>query len=183
MAAPTAEEIAERSKVDFDTLGFGDEDDLQRLVDLAVSMVGRWTGQTWTDTGVYSDWPPGAGTEPMAQHIVMQLVEYLAYRSQEDVVETLADFDLISSFTAGSYSETRRGGKDAQEASRAILGNLLWPLMSYDKQDEWTQMIGGINAPAFAVTEVDWSGMGEMGSLGYFARDPLPDDPYPPIVD
>lgn len=184
MAAPSASDIRTWSKVDFDSLDFGDDPSLQRLVDQAVALVTRWTGQSWSTGGIYSGLSPAEGSEPMASGAVRVLTEWLAFRAQEDVAETLSDFDLISSFSAGGYSESRRGGKDAADANRAMLGNLLWPLMTFDKQDEWLQITAGINAPAFGVTEVDWSGQGLLDSRQTgLLRGGLPDDPYPAPTD
>ena len=184
MAVPTAADIRDWSKVDFDSLGFEDDPALQRLIDRALGLFTRWTGQSWSTGGVYSNLAPAQGTEALAAGVLQTLTEFLAFRSQEDIAETLSDFDLISSFSAGSYSETRRGGKDAADASRALLGNLLWPLMTDDKQDEWLALTQGVNAPAFGVTEVDWSGQGLLDPRqAGLLRGGLPDDPYPPITD
>jgi hypothetical protein len=166
MPTPTAATVRARSKVDLDLLGYADDDELQILVDEAIALVQRWTGQRWGDDGTYSNRAPASGTEPLAAKAVLRLVEFEAYRSSEDVQETLSDFDLISSFSAGDYSETRRSGKDAQEARMAVLKGLLWPLMDYDHQDDWVQLEGGPNAPAFGVTEVDW-GARTWDTFGY----------------
>lgn len=178
MALPTAATIRARSKIDFAGLGFVTDEELQPLVDAAIGLVTRFTGQAWDLGGVYSNYPPAAGTEPLAMLAVIRLTEMSAYRAQEDIAETLADFDLISSFSAGSYSETRRGGKDSMEANLATWRTIFWPLMTYDAQDEWLQMTTGVNAPAFGVTEVDWG-----ASFGDVRLGGLPDDPYPLISD
>lgn len=154
MAAPTATEIREYSNVDFDTLGFSEDSALQRLVDVALATVDRWTGQSWTG-GTYSGLPPAAGSEALARDAVQNIVEVLAYRKQADRAETLGDFDLLSGFSASGYSETRRSGKDAREASLATLEAMFWPLMSYAKQDEWREMMGVIT-PDFEITSTDW---------------------------
>jgi hypothetical protein len=153
MPVPTAAQIREWSKVDFDALGFDTDEALARLVRLAVAQVTRWTGQFWNvETGVYSDLAPALGSEPLAEDLVQKFVEWEAFRKQEDRAETMADFDLLSSFSAGGYSETRRSGKDAMEAQVATLKALLWPVMSYEAQEAWIEMIGGPPAPALEIT-------------------------------
>jgi hypothetical protein len=180
MAYPTAAIVRSKSKVDFDALGFGTDPELQDLVDAAMGLLGRFTGQSWDPIGGgYSGLPPAVGTEGLALQALIRLTEVSAYRAQEDVVETMGDFDLISSFSAGSYSETRRGGKDAQDANIAMWRALFWPLMTYDAMDDWESMTTGVNAPAFGVTEVDWqSSYGASVWLGG-----TPDDPYPFTTD
>lgn len=175
MALPTPEDLTEASLVDFDALGFDSEPKLQRLLNVGLSLVKRYTDQTWAEGGVFAPVAPlGEGDEPLVMEAVLSLVEWLAFRKQEDVIETLGDFDLISSFSAGSYSESRRSGKDSQEANRAMLRGLLWPIMSPDKQDEWIQLETGVNAPSFEVTEVDWSGGSSMSSYDSDAAEPYP---------
>lgn len=155
MAAPTAEEIREWSQVDFDSLGYGEDPALQRLVNVALAVFTRWTGQSWSgDT--YSDIAPATGTEALAVDAIQTLTEIAAYRKQADRAETFGDFDLLSSFSAGGYSESRRSGKDLREVSLSQMEAMLWPLMTAAKQEEWKEMISGINAPAFEVTSEDF---------------------------
>lgn len=181
--APLAAVLRDQSKVDFDALGFETDEQLQTLIDQAVSLVYRYTGARWSDLDVFSGGPEGTDAdmiEPLARLAVTTITEFLAYRLQSDIPETMADFDLISSFSAGSYSETRRDpGKGTNQL--ALLNSLLWPLMDLVHQEEWTTIMGGPNAPAFAVTEVDWS-----ANSSYFGTDPyylggLPNDPWPPV--
>lgn len=181
MAVPTADAIRENSLVDFDSLGYTGTK-LDRLVSIAVSQTRQATGQGWANTGEFTPVAPlSSMDEPLVDHVVQTLTEWLAYRTQPDVVETLGDFDLISSFSAGAYSETRRGGKDALEAQRAFLRGLFWGIMSPDKQDDWIAAEeGAAHPPSFAVTEVDWSGaVGHSYQDQYGNALPGTDTPYP----
>ena len=45
------------------------------------------------------------------------------------------------------------------------LNSLLWGLMTDDKRDFWNDWLNDVNAPAFAVTEIDWS----LTHLGSYA--------------
>jgi hypothetical protein len=168
MAIPDAAYVRAVSNVDFGALNYSDNLKLERLVRIAAAQVGRYTGQRWVN-GLFAPHAPlSTDDEVLVEDAIVQLTEWLAMRKQSDVIETMADFDLISSFSAGSYSETRRGGKDSVDAQRAFLRGLFWPLMDDDARDEWIAVETGVNPPAFAVTEVDWSGrsFGPEGPAG-----------------
>ena len=152
MVAPTASEVRGWSKLDFDALGYEDNSALQVLVDRAVANFYNTTGQ------VLANVP--AALEPLVQQAVQGLTEQAGYRAQEDNLETLSDFDLISTFSAGGYSETRRSPDEMMKA-RMInawpwLFRLLWVLLTPDKYDYWTFFFSGDVAPSFAVTEMNW---------------------------
>lgn len=170
MPVPTAQLVFEESNVDLAAAGYPVGPRLDRLVRVALALVRRHAGQGWSPDGLV--FVPGApvtlADEPLVEHAVITLVQFLALRSSADVVETMADFDLLTSFSAGSYSESRRSGKDAADANRAFLRSVLWPVMSDEARDQWLSEDTGVNAPAFAVTEVDWSGslMGQVGPDG-----------------
>src|SRR3954453_3303098 len=107
MLPVTPTQIHDWSKVDFDVLDFTDVQ-LQVLIDRAAAGVLGITGRTLATMP--------AELEPLAQEAIQLQTETLAYQAQPDYVETLADFDLISSFTAGPYSEQRRSVAEAIEA-------------------------------------------------------------------
>lgn len=167
MAAPTASDVDSWSQVDFAALGV-DATNLTRLTTLAIALLRRWTGQFWdaSNGGLYTGLAPAEGTEPMAQDVVRQLVEVAAEQSTEDRAEGFADFDTLTSFSAGGYSENRRSGKDFQEATAALLHRLFWPLMDYAHQDQWMQMMGQV-IPGFEVTEMDWQSSNGISSLAW----------------
>lgn len=93
------------------------------------------------------------------------------FRAQEDYQETAND-DVIASFSAGPYSETRydpnRRGESRSLNSNPALAELLWILLlttvafpdpAVDGMyDMWRSLLGGVNAPAFEITQVDWAG-------------------------
>jgi hypothetical protein len=152
---PSPTDVRAASQVPFDTLGFSDDSTLQRLIDVVWGWLGWATGQvlaTWTD----------ATLEPVATEIIARKVGALAYASKADQIETIADFKLISSFSAGSYSETRRSIQELRDASLIdadpFVNEYLWPLMTLEKRDEWWGWLTGKNPPAFEVTEMIWDG-------------------------
>lgn len=153
MTAPTAAAVRGWSRIDFGALGYGDNAKLGVLVARANTWLETITGLTFAGM-------PTA-FEPLAEQAIQMLVEQMAYQSQEDIIETAADFHLIASFSAGDYSETRRGMDELRKSgmlnSDPAIHMLLWRLLTPDKQDEWLGWINGTDLPAFEVTEVDWS--------------------------
>lgn len=172
MVAPVAEDIRAWSKVDFDDLTYGDDVDLQRILDQSISYVWFVTGRKPDDT-----MPPEL--EPLMNQALQMRTEQVAEQAQPDYVETGAD-SLTQSFTAGSYSEQRhdptRRGETALVNPWLDLSEILWMLMTDEKYDYWRSRLSNINAPAWEVTQVDWSNRsGIATSFG----DPFPTiDPY-----
>lgn len=162
MIAPTATEIHEWSQVDFDRLGFAGER-LERLIASVWAWLGSATGQNLAVMA--DDWalvPSGASARPLIEMVVQRKVEVMANQLTPDQAETLADFKLISTFSAGGYSETRRNldelRKNVLIDADPLVNEALWPLMTPDQQDIWLGWLNGVNAPAFEITHVDWSG-------------------------
>jgi len=154
MAVPTVEQIREWSKQDFAGLGYSDDDDLQVLIDRASADLQRITGRTWE--GLITS----TTLQPIAEQALQGMVEAMAYRNSEDYLETLGDFDLISSFSVGGYSEQRRSPEEAKKArllhSWPWVSELLYGLLTDEQRDFWDAFFGD-TVPAFEVTEVDWS--------------------------
>lgn len=181
MAKPTADDILSESQVDFGSLGFPDTGTLEPIFEAALSFLFAYTGRAWDDAGEFEPEP----LEPLALMATRQLTEMLAYRAQEDVPETIADFDVLQSFSAGSYSETRRDPRNAIGIGIAALmplQSVLWPLMTDEARDNWIMLTGGPTPPGMAVTEVDWGNRGASGSdTGFGGHGSLPVDPWPPM--
>ena len=158
MTQPTVEEIRAASNVDFVGQGYGEDARLGALITVVWAWLGNVTGQTLAS--LPEDWT----LEPLADLVVQRKVEMLAYALQADQIETIADFKLISSFSAGSYSETRRSldelRKNVMLDADPLVNELLWPLLTDEKKDEMLGLLDDKNAPAFAITEVDWGWVG-----------------------
>src|SRR4051812_42789835 len=110
------------------------------------------TGWTWETL------PPGK--EPLAEMSVRGLAEQVAIQTSPEIIETLADWDLIASFSAGQYSETRRSAEDAFKARELNpwpwLNQLLWGLLEPNKFDWWRTFFSGENPPAWGIQSVTW---------------------------
>lgn len=179
MNTPDAADIREWSKIPFGQLGFpeGNPDPLQLWVDRALGFFYEITGRRLDST-----WP-GDLDEHVAEYIVQRITEILAYQAQKAYVSSLSDFQTLSGFSAGSYSETRRSLTEIKQARMIVgdpaLDSLLWPVMTDDKYDFWLEWMGGAARPAWGVTEVDWG-------AGYETPSGLPYDhgaPYPDTID
>jgi hypothetical protein len=158
MVTPTASDVRLWSRVDFTDLGYppADPDPLQVMVDRAVAYCQSVTGVMFD-----ASFPDSTTNTPNAQAAVQYATEMLVYEAQEDYLETAAD-DVVMSFSAGNYSETRvdpeKRAKMRMMNANPALNRALWGLMTPDKQDEWLAAMTGKNAPAMATTEVDWGG-------------------------
>jgi hypothetical protein len=169
---PTVAEIRERSRLDWDADGYGEDAALQTIVDQAVNWLAYMTARRYPDaqTDAYPE------VKSTMDVVVMMRAEQMALMLRADQLETVADFDLIGSFSAGLYSETRRNLDMAKGTARPLnpwpaLNDLLWLLLGLfpgevndavsDRYDYWFGILTGQNPPAWAAIEVDWGrGMG-----------------------
>jgi hypothetical protein len=174
-----------------DTVPNPDVDPVQPFVDEAVAYVQTVTWRTLDAT-------MPSGLAAIALRAVALRAAQTSVQDDDDYVGTVND-DSIASFSIGPYSETRRdsstlrGGRSpAQERLNAwpALEQALWLLLSLqpgetnalvdERRDYWRSMISGINAPAFSLTEVDWTnGLSGRDSYGNWGMPPgavdLPD--------
>lgn len=153
MTTPTATQIKDRSQVDFASLGYATDEQLDRLIAAVVPILEWITGRTMATMP--------SNLEETVLLCISRMVAVLAYQEQPEQIETVADFLLLSSFTAGSYSETRRSLTELRDAKLIsgdpILNGFLMGLLTPDQLDWWMGWWSGENAPAFEITEVDWS--------------------------
>lgn len=184
--APTTQEIYDASELNWRRLGIADASDLndEWLAALAylVVMTGRYFDD-WPTPGFDGAQPISASPEmnTLTRQAVRMRVEQIVMQKQPGYVDTATD-DLLSSFSVGSYSESRRDLPLGNKASPPLLNswpelnNLLWSVMTPERHDYWVAATGGVNEPAFLVQEVDWSLIGKdwlYGPHGYF-------NPYAP---
>lgn len=162
MEAPTSEQVRTWSQVDFGSLGYpqNDPDPLDELIARSEAFFGEITGLGFdpvTDSALVAVPDRQA---PMVRQAVQRMVEMLAVQSQPDIIDTLGDFMLLSSFSAGNYSESRRSLSEIEKNQMLVadptLNGLLWVLMTPDKQAFWYAWLNDINAPAWDVQEVWW---------------------------
>lgn len=157
MNRPDAASVDAMSQVVFEDLGYSvDDGTLQVLVDQAIGYI-EWVSGRFLDENL------PITLDVLATQAVRMRTEQIAFQSQPDYIETATD-DAVASFSAGSYSETRRDQtrRGEQKALNAwgALSELLWMLMTDDKWDYWTGFLSGVHGPAFAVTEIAWSSFG-----------------------
>jgi hypothetical protein len=132
----------------------------------------------------YTGWDTFEGVDPASEPLVglamRMAVEMIAAQSTPEYLETLSDWDLIVSFSAGSYSESRRSVADALKAKAITswppLDHALVAAMTDEKRDEYLAWLNDTVAPGFAVTEMDWAARG-LG--GYDTRYELEDPMHP----
>lgn len=163
MIRPTAQDVrnltpAPPNGTDYGALGFPvpiapDPDPLQPLVDAAIQYVEQVTGRVPIESV-----PDNMAA--LAQMAIRMRTEQFLWLLSADFVESAADSEVVS-FSAGSYSETRRSDRGRKQGEWWInpwgaLDELLWLLMTPEKKVEWDEKIKGIVAPAFAVVSPDW---------------------------
>ncbi len=173
MFAPTAARVRLISQSPFAEQGFpeptgNEEDPLARLVAAAAEFVIDKTGY-----GSFLAVPDGKA--PLVENAIVMLTSMYVAQNTAEYLETLADFDLIQSFSAGSYSETRRSADDAAKAKALVA----WPpvnaaivaAMTPEAYDDYMAWLNGDVAPAFSVTEVDWTNRDYDAAGGWIVGD------------
>jgi hypothetical protein len=157
---PSVADLQSWSRIDFSSLDAPYTDaELQIQIVRATAYLTAVTGRAMDAT-----MPPPL--VPIAQDAYQLEVEQEVFKSQPDYVETSAD-DLIQSFTAGNYSETRK------EPGRATRRNVMpiglpdinpdprlntdiWLLCTPEMQQYWRFVLQNASIPTFEVTEADW---------------------------
>jgi hypothetical protein len=160
---PVVADIKAWSRVDFGSLDspFSDQD-LQVQLDRAIDYLVVTTGRPWDAT-------MPAQLVPIAQEATQLRVEQQCFESQGDYAETAND-ELIQSFSAGNYSETRHEPGRSRYAGLTTgipeinpnkwLNRDLWLLCTPQMQEYWGLAINGqspfAGLAAIETTEVDW---------------------------
>lgn len=171
---PAAADVRAASKLDFCELGYGVDagpGGLQEIVDQAESLFWRITGQN-----IDSIKPKDA---PIVRRVITGIAEQMAQQSSADYLDTASDWDLIQSFSAGPYSETRRSAADMLQARMLFpvpwINQALWGLLSEERYGYWMAFFTGYNMPAYETSDVFWQEGLEFGGLwrpdspwGYF---------------
>lgn len=126
MDAPDAVYVRSASRVDFDALEWGEPDvgeidKLQEEMDAIIVWIEDTIGYYFSE-GLQ----PGMDKrmtaipvrrEPEVRKAVRMAVEWEAYKQQPDQLEGILDIEEVQSFSAGSYSETRRGARNNASAT------------------------------------------------------------------
>lgn len=171
---PTAAAVRAASNLTWTDYGAGYAQDtgpagLQEVVDRAESAFWNITGQTLDQID-----PKFA---PNVRRIIQGMTEQLAMAGSDDVLSTQSDWDLISSFSAGPYSEQHRAPAD-MFAGRMLfpvpwISQALWGLLTPDRYGFWLSFFSGVNQPAWEASDVFWEEGQIIGSMwgpgiGYF---------------
>lgn len=158
---PTVADLKSWSRVDFAGLDnpYTDEE-LQVRLDRACAFLLVTTGRAIDET-------MPAKFAVIAQEAVQLRVEQMCFQEQQDYSETAND-ELIQTFSAGNYSETRRTPSTAATLLTSLpeinpnpwLNRDLWLLCTDEMAEYWLTTLGGQAAaaliPSFEVTEADW---------------------------
>lgn len=158
---PSVEEIKAWSRLDFESLDepFTDED-IQVRINRTTAYLEQVTGRAMNDKLPRQ-------LIPIAQEAFQLRIEQIARQEQEDYSDTAAD-DLIASFSAGSYSETRREPRSGTQPTTGLpeinpfpwLNRDIWLLCTEDMKYTWIEYLQGQAAasqiPSMETTEADW---------------------------
>jgi hypothetical protein len=171
--APTRDSIRAWTALDLAGLGYGTDAPgdakLQVQLDRAVMYLG------WVTSRQYADGQ--TDTFPLVKTAMDQAVQMRAEQVilglAADQLETVGDVDLIATFSAGPYSETRKDTEARKQSLNPwpMLDDLLWLLLGLfpgetndrvlERYGYWLYLLRGINVPAWQVVETDWGrGMG-----------------------
>jgi hypothetical protein len=156
---PTVADLKTWSRIDFSSLDAPYTDaDLQELIN-------RTAAYLTAVTGTAMDGSLTPALVPIAEDAFQIRIEETVFKSQPDYVETEAD-DLIQSFTAGNYSESRHEpGRSRYTGVTTGLPSIdpnarlnfdIWLLCTPQMQEYWRFVMQNQGAPAIEVTEADW---------------------------
>lgn len=144
-----------------------DDADLQFLLDRAIAYLEAITCRAFDDTMPKK-------LVPIAQEAVWLRIQQLIFWSDPDYAETMND-NMIQSFTAGNYSETRRDPRTRFPGVATGLPQInpndwlnwdIWLIATPECRDKWSITLLGQEAvaqiPSFEVTEADWGNYGGL---------------------
>lgn len=124
---------------------------------------------------------------PVALEAAALTTAQLVVQSDPDYLGTIND-DSLAAFSIGPYSETRRDPTKTPSKGALLLNpwprlnDALWLLLGLlpgevnavvsDKYDYWITLLTGLQAPAWALEEIDWTGTRGLGWWGL--PEPIP---------
>lgn len=197
--APSTSDIRSWSSLDFPRYGYpatsaGDtklEVQLARAESYIAYLTSRTYAQPQTDQFAMVKTVMDQAVQMRTEQVVMALAS--------DQLETAADFDMIASFGAGSYNETRRSDVKSTGQNKPLnpwpaLNDILWMLLGLfpgetndgvlDQYDYWRYQLTGVTPPSWQTVEVDW-GRGEGLNAGWWGTHlnaGLPGLQTPPLI-
>lgn len=133
MQIPDAAWVRERSNIIFAEYGYPEPegaapDRLQQVLDESVPELYCYLG---IDLGDLDD---SDGRVPLIRRALRMLCEFNAGVSQMELLESVTDFDLIQSFSASNYNESRRSPMQARAGAHPwpALDRLLGQILDWD---------------------------------------------------
>jgi hypothetical protein len=170
MEPVTATQVRAWSQVRFERFGLVEDTDLQEFVNRATGYVFIVTGQTYESM---TDDVFGMLVQSQLRQAIQMRTEQVVLQGKRGYVGSAAEKDVIQSFSAGGYSETRTTGgfSRAGAAEKSInswpaLSELLWLLMTDERFAWWVAFTSGQSAPDFTIEEYDWRGLSTV--LAFF---------------
>jgi hypothetical protein len=157
METPTAVQMREWSLLNYDRLGYTDDPKLQRKVDQACAYVASVTGQ---DFAALVPRPPlqEAQLASLMEQCIQLRTEQIVLQSQPDHAESAASNEVVQSFGAGLYNESRRDPNVERKRLNTWpqLDELLTGAMTPERFAEWEALVDNEVLPWWDVQEVNW---------------------------
>jgi hypothetical protein len=162
---PTTDEIRAWSTVRWPRFGVTDDALLQERINRAAAYVAFVTGQNF-DAPTVASWATLTSTETLLRQAIQLRTEQITVQGGRGHISSAAENEVVQSFTAGSYSESRRDparrGEQKSLNTWPALDELLWMLMTDERYGWWYAYITGKPFPATWVEEVEWRGPGTV---------------------
>jgi hypothetical protein len=169
--APTVTDFRNWTQLNLARYGFTTDEKVAVTLSRAIAYVMFMSGQkldaldpSITPTGRVED------LEPLMQQTIQMRTEQIILQGRPGHVTSAADNEVIQSFTAGSYSESRRDpqrrGEQRSLNTWPALDELLWMIMTPERFSYWYGVVTGTPIASFAVEEIDWEHTG--GSLTFW---------------
>lgn len=170
---PTAADVRAASKLDFCEYGYGSDTGpggLQEIVDQAESMFWRITGQTLDEIAQHaphSTTSPGAA--PLVRRVITGMASHMCMQGASEQLDTQSDWELITNFSAGPYSETRRSPQDMFTGRMLFpvpwISLALWSLCTMERYGFWISFFTGVQLPAYQTQDVFWEAGLNLGNM------------------
>lgn len=157
METIAAADVRGWSQLNFARYGLADDDKLQVFVDRAAGYVFVITGQTYASI-------TDGNLTTIAQQAIQMRTEQAVLQGTRGHLISAADSSVVSSFTAGSYSEQRRDpSRRGEERSINLwpaLEDQLWLLMTPERWEWWWGFVNNTSIPAFTMEHHSWRSLG-----------------------
>lgn len=176
VAIPTVDEIRAESNVEWAEYGYplpvgADPDRLDTVLSEATIEFQAMTGIDPADEPVMA----ADVRAPLIRKAIRMLVEFNAGASQMEVLESVTDFDIISSFGAAGYNETRRNVSANTQVVHPwpALNRLLKFIVYFDSAGQRAMDVPGVEVPGLTPNPYEWV-IDPYGRYGMFDPPTVP---------